>query len=208
MINNKLIKYIFIKNLDEKTKKNIKKFNNIKIIYNNEDFNNISLRQCIEIRNFCFKNKISLYVINNYKIAVKIKANGIFISSTNRRINLDCSYLKKLHKEGFSSYLTKDEPLSKIIPFILGFAFFILSRAFRTKLPQRSVNCANLIYAYSLLGPTIPAYGMLLILISSRVMVLFDSAFVTASLTLTFSELPGDPFRNLLISSIDFPLVE
>ena len=47
MINNKLIKYIFIKNLDEKTKKNIKKFNNIKIIYNNEDFNNISLRQCI-----------------------------------------------------------------------------------------------------------------------------------------------------------------
>ena len=39
----------------------------------------------------------SLYVINNYKIAVKIKANGIFISSTNRRINLDCSYLKKLH---------------------------------------------------------------------------------------------------------------
>jgi thiamine-phosphate pyrophosphorylase len=97
MINNKLIKYIFIKNLDEKTKKNIKKFNNIKIIYNNEDFNNISLKQCIEIRNFCFKNKISLYVINNYKIAVKIKANGIFISSTNRRVNLGCSYLKKLH---------------------------------------------------------------------------------------------------------------
>jgi thiamine-phosphate pyrophosphorylase len=97
MINNKLIKYIFIKNLDEKTKKNIKKFNNINIIYNNEDFNNISLKQCIEIRNFCFKNRIYLYVINNYKIAVKIKANGIFISSTNRRVNLGCSYLKKLH---------------------------------------------------------------------------------------------------------------
>jgi thiamine-phosphate pyrophosphorylase len=97
MINNKLIKYIFIKNLDEKTKKNIKKFNNINIIYNNEDFNNISLKQCIEIRNFCFKNRIYLYVINNYKIAVKIKANGIFISSPNRRVNLGCSYLKKLH---------------------------------------------------------------------------------------------------------------
>jgi hypothetical protein len=68
MINNKFKKYIFIKNLDEKIIKNIKKIDNIQIIFNNEDFNDASLKQCIEIRDFCLKNKIPLYLINNYKI--------------------------------------------------------------------------------------------------------------------------------------------
>jgi len=46
MINNKLKKYIFIKNLDEKIKKNIKKLNNVQIIFNNEHFDNLSLKKC------------------------------------------------------------------------------------------------------------------------------------------------------------------
>ena len=75
MINNKLKKYIFIKNLDEKIIKNIKKINNTQIIYNNEDFNNVSLKECAEIREFCAKNKIPFYIINNFKIALKIKAD-------------------------------------------------------------------------------------------------------------------------------------
>jgi thiamine-phosphate pyrophosphorylase len=97
MINNNLKKYIFIKNLDEKIIKNIKKFNNVQIIFNNEDFNNVSLKQCIEIRDFCLKKKIRLYLINNYKMALKIKANGVFISSRNRRISLSDFLLKKFH---------------------------------------------------------------------------------------------------------------
>ena len=60
MINNKIKKYIFIKNLNEKIIKNIKKLDNVEIIFNNEDFNNVSLKQCIEIRDFCLKNKIRL----------------------------------------------------------------------------------------------------------------------------------------------------
>ena len=97
MINNNLKKYIFIKNLDEKIIKNIKKLNNVQIIFNNEDFNNVSLKQCIEIRDFCLKKKIRLYLINNYKMALKIKANGVFISSKNRRISLSDFLLKKFH---------------------------------------------------------------------------------------------------------------
>jgi thiamine-phosphate pyrophosphorylase len=97
MINNKFKKYIFIKNLDEKIIKNIKKIDNIQIIFNNEDFNDASLKQCIEIRDFCLKNKIPLYLINNYKMALKIKANGVFISSKNRRIRLSEFLLKKFH---------------------------------------------------------------------------------------------------------------
>jgi thiamine-phosphate pyrophosphorylase len=95
MINNKLKKYIFIKNLDENIKKYIKKLNNVQIIFNNEHFDNFSLKECLQIKDFCTKNKIPLYIINNYKIALKIKANGIFISSQNKRINLNDLFLKK-----------------------------------------------------------------------------------------------------------------
>ena len=97
MINNNLKKYIFIKNLDEKIIKNIIKLNNVQIIFNNEEFNNVSLKQCIEIRDFCLKKKIRLYLINNYKMALKIKANGVFISSRNRRIVLSYFFLKRFH---------------------------------------------------------------------------------------------------------------
>jgi len=97
MINNKLKKYIFIKNLDENIKKYIKKLNNVQIIFNNEHFDNFSLKECLQIKDFCTKNKIPLYIINNYKIALKIKANGIFISSKNKRINLNDFFLKKFH---------------------------------------------------------------------------------------------------------------
>lgn len=69
MINNKLKKYIFIENLDEKIKKNIKKLKNCQIIFNNDEHDKISLKKCIEIKDFCIKNQIPLYIKNNYKIA-------------------------------------------------------------------------------------------------------------------------------------------
>jgi len=86
MIKNKLKKYIFIKDLNEEIKKNIKKLFNVEIIINNIDFSEISLKRFLEIQNFCQKNKIPFYIIDNYKIALKLKAQGIFISSDNKRI--------------------------------------------------------------------------------------------------------------------------
>ena len=67
MIKNKLTKYILIQNLNENNIKNIKKLTNIKIIYNNEEFNDISLKECKKIKHFCKINKIQFYIINNYK---------------------------------------------------------------------------------------------------------------------------------------------
>jgi thiamine-phosphate pyrophosphorylase len=86
MIKNKLKKYIFIKDLNEEIKKNIKKLCNVEIIINNIDFSEISLKRFLKIQNFCQKNKIPFYIIENYKIALKLKAQGIFISSDNKRI--------------------------------------------------------------------------------------------------------------------------
>jgi thiamine-phosphate pyrophosphorylase len=53
---------------------------------NNIDFSEISLKRFLEIQNFCQKNKIPFYIIDNYKIALKVKAQGIFISSGNKRM--------------------------------------------------------------------------------------------------------------------------
>jgi thiamine-phosphate pyrophosphorylase len=89
MIKNKLTKYILIQNLNENNIKNIKKFANIKIIYNNEEFNDVSLKECKKIKHFCKINKIQFYIINNYKIALSMKADGIFLSALNKKLNLN-----------------------------------------------------------------------------------------------------------------------
>jgi hypothetical protein len=72
MINNKLKKYIFIKNLDEKIKKNIKKLNNVQIIFNNEHFDSFSLIECIKIKDFC---SIQFYL---FKYLIKLSQKFIF----------------------------------------------------------------------------------------------------------------------------------
>jgi thiamine monophosphate synthase len=102
MIINKLKKYIFIQNLNEEIKKNIKKLSNVRIIINNIDFNEISLRQILEIQNFCKKNKIPFFIIDNYKIALKFKAQGIFISSSNKKMLLKPFLNKKFKIIGSS----------------------------------------------------------------------------------------------------------
>lgn len=102
MIINKLKKYIFIQNLNEEIKKNIKKLSNVEIIINNVDFNEISLRQILEIQNFCKKNKIPFFIIDNYKIALKFKAQGIFISSSNKKMLLKPFLNKKFKIIGSS----------------------------------------------------------------------------------------------------------
>lgn len=96
MIKNKLIKYILVQNLNENNIKNIKKLTNIKIIYNNEEFNDITLKECEKIKHFCRINKIQFYIINNYKIAIKMKADGIFLSAHNKRVNFNDFIKNKL----------------------------------------------------------------------------------------------------------------
>ena len=97
MIKNKLTKYILIQNLNENNIKNIKKLTNIKIIYNNEEFNDISLNECKKIKHFCKINKIRFYIIDNYKIALRVKADGIFLSARNKKLNFNEFVYNKFH---------------------------------------------------------------------------------------------------------------
>ena len=60
---------------------NIKKISNIQIIYNSHDFKSAKF---IKIKNFCIKNKIKFYILDNYKIAIKNRLDGIIISHNNK----------------------------------------------------------------------------------------------------------------------------
>ena len=78
--------FFFTNTLDEVKKNNILKFKNISIIYKPEKQESKNLTQIEEIKKFCKKNKILLYIIDDYKLMIKHNSNGIFLSSTNRNL--------------------------------------------------------------------------------------------------------------------------
>ena len=102
MTTHKLKKFIFIQDLNEKIKKNIKKLSNVRIIYNNININNTSLGQILTIKSFCKANSILFYIMDDYKTALTINADGVFISSGNKRVNLKKFLNKKFHIIGSS----------------------------------------------------------------------------------------------------------
>lgn len=80
--------YFFTNFINDSVKKNLLKFIGINVIC--KDLNNkLHLESLIEIKKFCKKNKINFYIADNYKLAVKLKSNGLFISSWNKK-----NYLK------------------------------------------------------------------------------------------------------------------
>ena len=87
--------YVFIDKIDDNLKKKLIQFINIRIIINiDDDSDNNHLKSIV---NFSKKNKIKFYFKNNYSLAIKYGANGIFITSNNKN-NLRPPYLKKEFK--------------------------------------------------------------------------------------------------------------
>ena len=76
--------YVFINNINDLIFTNIEKISNIHIIYNSHDFKSDKF---IKLKNFCIKKKIKLYILDNYKLAIKNRLNGIIISHNNKTIN-------------------------------------------------------------------------------------------------------------------------
>lgn len=90
--------YLFIKEFNENIRRNILKFSNISIIIQN-DLNNRSYKiendNLYEIIKFCKKKNIKFYISNNLQLALKTKANGLFIDSLNKSI------FRKFYKKNF-----------------------------------------------------------------------------------------------------------
>ena len=92
---NNLKKYYFINEFNYTHLTNLNK--NISFIWRNKD-KETSIKTLIELRNFCKKNQRCFYISNDIKLARKLNADGVYISSTNRNLNLRTVNLKKKFK--------------------------------------------------------------------------------------------------------------
>jgi thiamine-phosphate pyrophosphorylase len=81
---NKIQFYFFTNTLNEIINQNIIKFRNICIIYRPEKDISKNFTQITKIRSLCKKNKILFYIADNYQLVTRYKADGIFLSSSNK----------------------------------------------------------------------------------------------------------------------------
>ena len=80
-------KYFFIiESIKDIDLKNIKNFGKFSIIYRNKISENINKLRIFRLD--CKSKKIPLFVANNIDLMRKIKADGLYISAYNNRLNL------------------------------------------------------------------------------------------------------------------------
>ena len=85
-INNDIKFYFFTDTLDEFIIKNIKNFNKLSFVYKTNSIKDINHKNINTIKSFCRKNKILFFISDNFKLAKKYKADGIFLSSSYKKI--------------------------------------------------------------------------------------------------------------------------
>jgi thiamine monophosphate synthase len=112
--------FVYLDSINEFIKFNILKIINVNIIYDNYDF---SKKIFLDIKNFCKKYNLNLFIKDNYKAAIKFKLAGIVITHTNKKIlgygNPFCNKKKieiigKVHNQK-EFFLKKQQKCEKII---------------------------------------------------------------------------------------------
>tara|TARA_B100001057_G_scaffold246396_1_gene246697 strand:+ start:2879 stop:3406 length:528 start_codon:yes stop_codon:yes gene_type:complete len=86
---------------------------NISFIWRNKNKETL-LKTLIELRNFCNKNGRKLYINNDKYLAHKIGADGLYISSSNKDLNLSSGNLKKNFKILGSAHNLKEIKIKEI----------------------------------------------------------------------------------------------
>ena len=75
--------YFFTNDINKSISKNIVKFNNIVLVYQDS---NCKTKKLIEIKKFCDQHNIKFYIIDNFIAAIKFKLDGVILSNKNKRI--------------------------------------------------------------------------------------------------------------------------
>ena len=88
--------YFFTTYINEQMFKNVVKFKNIAIIYNNKYIDNEN--NFLNIKKFCKNNNIKFFILDNFRLAVKYKLDGIILSHNNKRAYLNLNNYKKNFK--------------------------------------------------------------------------------------------------------------
>ena len=108
---NNLKKYYFINEFNYTHLINLNK--NISFIWRNKD-KETSIKTLNKLRDFCKKNQRSFYISNNVELARKMNADGIYISATNKNLNLRTTNLKKKFKILGSAHNLKEIKIKEL----------------------------------------------------------------------------------------------
>ena len=90
-----LKKYYFISRFEYSHLINLDK--NISFIWRNKD-KETHLKTLTKLRDFCKENHRKFYISNDIKLAIKVKADGFYIPSTNKNLNFKSIKFKKEFK--------------------------------------------------------------------------------------------------------------
>ena len=91
---NNLEAYYFIDQINESTISTIFKFRNISLIYMSQNNSFSNIKDLIKIKEFSNKNNLKFYVTDNIQLAIKVKANGIYLTKNYNRILHNYNYKK------------------------------------------------------------------------------------------------------------------
>ena len=95
MFNKKnLIAYYFIDQINERTINTISKFKNISLIYLSENDSFLNLQDLINIKKYCNKNHIKFYISDNIRLAIKVGADGIYLTKNYNKMSHNFTYKK------------------------------------------------------------------------------------------------------------------
>ena len=72
------------------------------------------MKTLIKLRDFCKKNQRKFYIRNDFKLANDIKADGVYISSSNKKLNLKFISLKNKFKIIGSAHNLKEIKLKEL----------------------------------------------------------------------------------------------
>ena len=107
----KLKKYYFISEFNQNHLISLNK--NISFIWRNKD-KETPINTLIKLRDFCKKNQRNFYISNNVKLAERLKANGVYISSSNKNLNLRINKFKKKFKILGSAHNLKEIKIKEL----------------------------------------------------------------------------------------------
>ena len=86
--------YYFIDQINKSTISTIFKFRNISLIYMSQDNSFSNIQDLMKIKEFSSKNNLKFYVTDNIRLAIKVKANGIYLTKNYNRMLHNYNYKK------------------------------------------------------------------------------------------------------------------
>ena len=92
--------YVFLEEINNVIKDNLVKFSSINIIIDINENTSKNFENQLTIIKFAKKNRIPFIIKNDFQKCVKYKANGIFISSDNKKITKPILLKKNFHIVG------------------------------------------------------------------------------------------------------------